>query len=70
MTRAEILGSLGSLLWERETSKPTTLAEERSSVLREISDMLNEASSLAMDDGKAKVAMKYLELANQAAAVM
>jgi hypothetical protein len=64
LPRHEILGTLGTLLMAREKETPTADAEARSAVFSEISTMLTEASELAMEDGKTKIAMKYLEDAN------
>lgn len=68
LSRSELLGGLGMLMLGRESVDPhNKLLEENSAIFSEISDILNDASTLAMDEGKAKLAMKYLDHANFAA---
>ena len=70
LPRFEILGGLGTLLLEQTRADPPTLAEDKAALVTEIEELLNEASSLAMDDGKMKIAVKYLDDANAASSFL
>lgn len=66
LPRFEVLGDLGTLLLEQARATPPSLPEEKVAIVTEIEELLNEASSLAMEDGKMKIAMKFLDDANTA----
>lgn len=61
LPRYEILGSLGSLLLQQALVEPAFIPEGKNRILTEASAILSEASNLAMNEGKTKIAMKYLK---------
>lgn len=69
LERYEILGGLGALLLARAKDNSTTdddedVQKQHSAQYTEIFDIFTEASEIAMEEGKTKLAMKYVEYAN------